>query len=99
MAGLFHWELLFSLLWSCCRTLPGLLITTALAWTERSFVVVWEMPSSPIVARQLIEMDNVENLPADKYFWEGLCQEMWRKPVKKLPEDTLKIFFLGFCPG
>lgn len=74
-------------------------MTTELARTERSFVVVWEMQTSPIVARQLIEMDSVENLLADKYFWEGLCQEMWRKPIKKLPEDVLKIFSLGSCPG
>lgn len=99
MAGLFHWELLFSPLWSCRRALPGLLITTQLARTERSFVVVWEMQSCATVARQLIGTDSVENLLADKYFWEGLCQEMWRRPVKKLPEAILKIVSLGSCPG
>lgn len=76
MAGLFHWELLFSPLRSCCWALPGLLITTELARTERGFVAVSEMQSPPIVSSQLIETDNVESLRADKYFWEGLCQEM-----------------------
>jgi len=55
------------------------------------------MQSCPVVGRPLIEIDNVENLLADKYFWEGLCQEMWRKRVKKLPEDILKLFPLGSC--
>lgn len=51
------------------------------------------------MARRLIEMDSVENLLAEEYFWEGLCQEMQRKPVRKLSEGILKIFSLGSCPG
>lgn len=68
------------------------------AHTVRSFMVAWKRQSCPIAARRLIEADNVENLLADKYFWDGLCQEMCRKAVKELQEDVLKIFSLGSCP-
>lgn len=95
MAALFQWELLFSSLRSCCQ---ALLQTAELAHTVHSFLVAWKRQSCPIAARRLIEADNVENLLADKYFWDGLCQEMCRKAVKELQEDVLKIFSLGSCP-
>lgn len=91
MAGLFHWEPLFYRLWSWCQAVPVLLLTAVTSYGAElpSFL---EMQFCPLVARQLIEVDNIWNLLTGIYFWEELYQEKWIKPVKNLPETVFEIF-------